>query len=162
VCSARNSQAAEKLSLAYVRDTLRVSLALTSLLAGWHRIILDEAHTIKNYKSTQAEACDGLFGKYRWCITGSPVQYAVVLLRCSRAGRCLCPFAGIPLTICTRCSDSLTVHPFASTRHFWSLVCLTAARSRDWWRENIGRVKKVTPFGIRLLRVGSNLPSDDL
>lgn len=40
----------------------------------WYRIILDEAHSIKNRnaKATQA-ACD-LDAEFRWCLTGTPLQ----------------------------------------------------------------------------------------
>ncbi|KAH9474606.1 putative ATP-dependent helicase [Psilocybe cubensis] len=40
----------------------------------WWRIILDEAHNIKNVKTKGAIACCELKGKYRWCLTGTPMQ----------------------------------------------------------------------------------------
>lgn len=40
----------------------------------WWRIILDEAHTIKNKDSKTAKACFALEAYSRWCLTGTPVQ----------------------------------------------------------------------------------------
>ncbi|KAI0922976.1 hypothetical protein AcV5_009827 [Taiwanofungus camphoratus] len=40
----------------------------------WWRIVLDEAHNIKNRKTKTAEACCALESKYRWCLTGTPMQ----------------------------------------------------------------------------------------
>jgi SNF2 family DNA or RNA helicase len=40
----------------------------------WERIILDEAHMIRNIKSKTALACYVLKAKYRWALTGTPVQ----------------------------------------------------------------------------------------
>ncbi|KAK2460825.1 hypothetical protein APHAL10511_007295 [Amanita phalloides] len=41
---------------------------------NWWRVVLDEAHNIKNEKSKGAIACYGLKAKYRWCLTGTPMQ----------------------------------------------------------------------------------------
>lgn len=40
----------------------------------WDRIILDEAHIIRNHKSKQAEGCFMLRGINRWALTGTPIQ----------------------------------------------------------------------------------------
>ena len=36
----------------------------------WHRVILDEAHNIKDRASNTAKAAFSLQAKYRWCLSG--------------------------------------------------------------------------------------------
>ena len=40
---------------------------------NWHRVILDEAHTIRSKSTKEAKACFELEADYRWCVTGTPV-----------------------------------------------------------------------------------------
>ncbi|KAI1103239.1 nucleotide exicision repair protein [Jackrogersella minutella] len=40
----------------------------------FHRVVLDEAHCIKSRQSMTAKACCALTAKYRWCLTGTPLQ----------------------------------------------------------------------------------------
>ena len=40
----------------------------------WYRVILDEAHTIKNRNAKATQACYALKAEYRWCLTGTPMQ----------------------------------------------------------------------------------------
>ncbi|TVY73260.1 putative ATP-dependent helicase [Lachnellula suecica] len=40
---------------------------------NWYRIVLDEAHAIKNNSARTSLACQNLSGIYRWCLTGTPL-----------------------------------------------------------------------------------------
>ena len=40
----------------------------------FHRIVLDEAHSIKQRTTGVAKACFALKGTYKWCLSGTPVQ----------------------------------------------------------------------------------------
>ncbi|KAJ4991742.1 SNF2 family domain-containing protein [Stagonosporopsis vannaccii] len=40
----------------------------------FHRLILDEAHSIKSRNTGVAKACFALQGTYKWCLSGTPVQ----------------------------------------------------------------------------------------
>ncbi|KAL8290154.1 hypothetical protein RQP46_003093 [Phenoliferia psychrophenolica] len=43
----------------------------------WHRVILDEAHNIKDRASNTAKAAFALKSKFRWCLSGTPLQNRV-------------------------------------------------------------------------------------
>ncbi|KAJ8714237.1 hypothetical protein PYW08_007857 [Mythimna loreyi] len=56
----------------------------------WRRVILDEAHVVRNHKSATCAAVSSLHAARRWCLTGTPVQnkdldlFALLkFLRCS-------------------------------------------------------------------------------
>lgn len=40
----------------------------------YHRLILDEAHSIKSRNTGVAKACFALRSNYKWCLSGTPVQ----------------------------------------------------------------------------------------
>ncbi|XP_012271112.1 transcription termination factor 2 [Orussus abietinus] len=57
---------------------------------NWKRVILDEAHVVRNPKSQVSEAVCGLMADKRWALTGTPIQnkeldlYAILkFLKCS-------------------------------------------------------------------------------
>ena len=43
----------------------------------WHRVILDEAHAIKDRSCNTAQACFMLEANYRWALSGTPLQNRV-------------------------------------------------------------------------------------
>ncbi|PVU99823.1 hypothetical protein BB559_000382 [Furculomyces boomerangus] len=59
-----------------IRDERIIKMSKGSGVFGvrWRRIILDEAHKIKNPSSIASRACSDLFGRYRWCVSGTPLQ----------------------------------------------------------------------------------------
>jgi DNA repair protein RAD16 len=43
----------------------------------WRRVILDEAHNIKDRRCNTAQSAFALSAKYRWCLSGTPLQNRV-------------------------------------------------------------------------------------
>jgi SNF2 family DNA or RNA helicase len=41
---------------------------------SWYRVVLDEAHAIKNHWARTSVACQHLKSKYKWCLTGTPLM----------------------------------------------------------------------------------------
>jgi SNF2 family DNA or RNA helicase len=40
----------------------------------WNRVILDESHYVKAPKSAQNESVSNIRGRFRWCVSGTPIQ----------------------------------------------------------------------------------------
>jgi len=63
-----------------VNDSEPANLPTTSALQQihWFRIILDEAHIIKDVTTVQSKAACSLKAERRWCLTGTPIQNKLV------------------------------------------------------------------------------------
>lgn len=57
-----------------VRRKPRDKLALLGPECMWYRIIIDEAHNIKNRNGKTSKACAELMAKHRLCMTGTPMM----------------------------------------------------------------------------------------
>lgn len=78
----RSKNASKKCAL-YGVKWFRIVLGMcTSAYAAQLHCLLDEAHNIKNVKTKGAIACCELQGKFRWCLTGTPM-FVFSLLPCS-------------------------------------------------------------------------------
>ncbi|KAL0563721.1 hypothetical protein V5O48_018342, partial [Marasmius crinis-equi] len=47
----------------------------------WRRVILDEAHAIRNPDTKAAKSCCALRSQYRWCLSATPLQNTIYDLR---------------------------------------------------------------------------------
>lgn len=43
----------------------------------WHRVVFDEAHVLRNMRSSKYKACRSLSVKCVWCLTGTPIANSV-------------------------------------------------------------------------------------
>ncbi|KAJ8432485.1 hypothetical protein Cgig2_012703 [Carnegiea gigantea] len=71
-----SSTSDKKRSKRVVDDALLESVCPLARV-NWFRVVLDEAQSIKNYRTRVAQACWGLRAKRRWCLSGTPIQNAV-------------------------------------------------------------------------------------
>ena len=51
--------------------------AYAEMQVKWRRIVLDEAHSIKDRSTSTAKAVFALNSKYKLCLTGTPLQNRV-------------------------------------------------------------------------------------
>ena len=43
----------------------------------WWRVILDEAHNIRNHDTASSKACAAIKASHRWCLSGTPMQNSI-------------------------------------------------------------------------------------
>ncbi len=64
------------ISMAQVSGAIK-NIYMLGIHNGPFRIILDEAHNIKERSTNAAKAAFALDGKYKWCLSGTPLQNRV-------------------------------------------------------------------------------------
>eukprot|EP00435_Cladocopium_sp_Y103_P018976 s210_g4.t1 len=109
-------------------EQLQIDLSKSPLFGRrWTRIVLDEAHRIKNARGSTAQAAFNLRAQRRWCVSGTPMQnrigevgslvrflrfYPYGFNRCQRRGcNCICLFVNADNTsLCQACGHRKTQH----------------------------------------------------
>ncbi|CAG9975891.1 unnamed protein product [Clonostachys byssicola] len=94
----------------------------------WYRLVLDEAHTIRNWSSKQFTAVHSISSQRRWCLTGTPIQNSLDDLGS------LVKFLNMPLfsepaifrkyVTKIRCHEGSTKADFQNLRLILSAICL--------------------------------------
>ncbi|KAF7954691.1 hypothetical protein EAE96_005810 [Botrytis aclada] len=106
----------------------------------WHRVVLDEAHIIKNSQSQLARACCALKATRRWAITGTPIQNK------------LSDFASIV--------KFLRVHPYSDNRTFAEEITKPFRNSSSMDAKGLLRLKTlVRAITISRTKTVIDLPS---
>ena len=77
--AARRAQRGARAERQQAKEVKRARGLAKSLLhkLHWQRIVLDEAHAIKDRRSSTAQAAFALSAAYRWCLSGTPLQNRV-------------------------------------------------------------------------------------
>ncbi|KAL8370100.1 hypothetical protein RB595_000460 [Gaeumannomyces hyphopodioides] len=121
-------------------DRRRASSAIHTM--KWHRLILDEAHLIRNWGTKQFDAVHSISSQIRWCLTGTPIQNSLDDLG-SLVKFLRMPLFSEPATFrkyLTKLTRS-RAHPegeFTSLRLILSSICLR--RSKDIMPQSQGHV----------------------
>ncbi|UKZ69785.1 uncharacterized protein TrAtP1_010789 [Trichoderma atroviride] len=97
---------------------------------NWFRIVLDEAHDIRNCSTKQYKAVTSLSAQHRWCLTGTPIQNSLEGLAA------LVSFLKVPILEKTQTFRKFITNPINATsdRRFQNLqtllqsVCLRRTR----------------------------------
>ncbi|KAI0376819.1 SNF2 family N-terminal domain-containing protein [Hypomontagnella monticulosa] len=114
---------------------------------GWLRIVLDEAHCIRNSSTLVFKATESLRAERRWCLTGTPIQNSLQDLRSLLKFLCYVPLAN------SRVFEKYIIDPlraesddsFCNLRLLLRVICL---RRTDACLDLPPLVTKVVPITL--------------
>ncbi|EHK49549.1 hypothetical protein TRIATDRAFT_270730 [Trichoderma atroviride IMI 206040] len=94
---------------------------------NWFRIVLDEAHDIRNCSTKQYKAVTSLSAQHRWCLTGTPIQNSLEGLAA------LVSFLKVPILEKTQTFRKFITNPINATsdRRFQNLQTLLQSGRRE-------------------------------
>ncbi|RYP90716.1 hypothetical protein DL770_003181 [Monosporascus sp. CRB-9-2] len=112
----------------------------------WFRIVLDEAHDIRNRNTRQFQAVTKFSARHRWCLTGTPIQNTLDDLGA------LVAFLRVPLLenaasfqrFITNQSKPGTRHRFKHLRTLLESICLRRTKEKIGLCDPVEHVRKLT------------------
>ncbi|KAJ5156544.1 DNA repair protein RAD16 [Penicillium capsulatum] len=123
----------------------------------YHRLVLDEAHSIKQRSTGVAKACFALNANYKWCLSGTPVQNRIgeffSLLRflqvrpvaCYFCKQCSCEqlqWCGDKQGRCTECSHTSFSHVSVFNKEI--LNPITEGRTEEERKKGLSKLRLIT------------------
>lgn len=109
--AAADADAARMVAAAEARTTRDPGARSTLHKVRWRRIVLDEAHSIKDRRCSTAKAVFALSSKYKWALSGTPLQNRVGELYSQIRFLRVDPYA---FYFCRKCGCKGLDYPFKS------------------------------------------------